>query len=215
MLSLFYILHNPLQDTFCLLSLLQFSLAVALQRLPTADIPFPLGSRIVPGLSYQQQLTTTEPQRLSERLAATNQSQIYVMTNGQSSSLPWCQAIIWGPRPDFCYCQRVACLLMCGALSVKRTGLSFTTAAGPRQHSHSRVLVPRDSWPYFTVSDSRLHRPGGPCPRIYIPPNRVTRLYPQALGSLFVASYDSQGYGGGIRTCIHAGLTATANLSCL
>jgi hypothetical protein len=28
----------------------------------------------------------------------------------------------------------------------------------------------------------------------------VAQLYPQALGSPFVASYDSQGYGGGIRT---------------
>jgi hypothetical protein len=27
----------------------------------------------------------------------------------------------------------------------------------------------------------------------------MARLYPQALGCLFVASYDSQGYGGGIR----------------
>jgi hypothetical protein len=26
----------------------------------------------------------------------------------------------------------------------------------------------------------------------------VVQLYPQALGSLFIASYDSQGYGGGI-----------------
>jgi hypothetical protein len=30
--------------------------------------------------------------------------------------------------------------------------------------------------------------------------NRVAQLYPQTLGSLFVASYDSQGYSGGIRT---------------
>jgi hypothetical protein len=30
---------------------------------------------------------------------------------------------------------------------------------------------------------------------------RVAQLYPQTLGSLFVASYDSQCYGGGIRTC--------------
>jgi hypothetical protein len=30
--------------------------------------------------------------------------------------------------------------------------------------------------------------------------SRVARLYPQALGSLFVAFYYSQGYGGGIRT---------------
>jgi hypothetical protein len=30
--------------------------------------------------------------------------------------------------------------------------------------------------------------------------NRVAQLYPQVLGSIFVTSYDSQGYGGGIRT---------------
>jgi hypothetical protein len=43
---------------------------------------------------------------------------------------------------------------------------------------------------------------------VFIPPtNRVTQLYPQALGSLFVASYDLQGYCVGIRTRLHAGLT--------
>jgi hypothetical protein len=36
------------------------------------------------------------------------------------------------------------------------------------------------------------------------PMNRVTQLYPQALGSPFV-SYDSQGYGEGIRTLLHTG----------
>jgi hypothetical protein len=35
-------------------------------------------------------------------------------------------------------------------------GLLFTIAAGPRQRSHSRVRVPWDSRPYFTVSASRL-----------------------------------------------------------
>jgi hypothetical protein len=35
--------------------------------------------------------------------------------------------------------------------------------------------------------------------------NTVVQLYPQALGSLFVASYDSQDYSGGIRTLLHAG----------
>jgi hypothetical protein len=29
------------------------------------------------------------------------------------------------------------------------------------------------------------------------PRKRVARLYPQALGSLFIDSYNSQGYGGG------------------
>jgi hypothetical protein len=47
---------------------------------------------------------------------------------------------------------------MWGAFSDQRTSLSFTIAAGPRQRSQSRVLVPWDSRPYvyFTVSDSRL-----------------------------------------------------------
>jgi hypothetical protein len=41
--------------------------------------------------------------------------------------------------------------------------------------------------------------------RVFISPsNKVTQLYPQALGSLFFASYDSQGYNGGIRTRLHA-----------
>jgi hypothetical protein len=41
---------------------------------------------------------------------------------------------------------------------------------------------------------------------VFISPRiRVAKLYPQALGSLFVASYDLQGYGGGIWTCLHMG----------
>jgi hypothetical protein len=75
---------------------------------------------------------------------------------------------IWSPRPDFSYCQTVAGLLVWGALSDERADLSFTIAAGPRQRSHSRVRVLRDSSPYFTVSDSPLPQPGGPGPRIYI-----------------------------------------------
>jgi hypothetical protein len=39
-----------------------------------------------------------------------------------------------------------------GVLSNKRMGLSFTSAAGPHQRSHSQVLVLWDSIPYFTVS---------------------------------------------------------------
>jgi hypothetical protein len=67
---------------------------------------------------------------------------------------------------------------MWGAISEKRTGLPFTIIAGPRQRSHSRVRVSGDSWPYFTVSDSRLPQPGGPGPRIYIPQEQVVRVKP-------------------------------------
>jgi hypothetical protein len=46
--------------------------------------------------------------------------------------------------------------MMWGALSDERTDLSFTIAAGPHSLSYSRVRVPWDSRPYFTVSDSKL-----------------------------------------------------------
>jgi hypothetical protein len=74
---------------------------------------------------------------------------------------------------------------MWGALPEDRMVLPFTIAAGPRQRSHSLVGVPLDSWPYFTFSDSRLPKYGGPRPRmcIYMPQEHGARLYPQALGS--------------------------------
>jgi hypothetical protein len=45
---------------------------------------------------------------------------------------------------------------MWGILSDERTDLSFATATGPRQCSHSQVRVPWDSRPHFTVSYLRL-----------------------------------------------------------
>jgi hypothetical protein len=74
--------------------------------------------------------------------------------------------------------------------------------SSPAQLFSSPIL--RDSWPPFTVSDSRFLQPSGPGPRMS-PRNMVTQLYSQALGSLFSASYYSQGYGGGIRTRLHTG----------
>jgi hypothetical protein len=50
----------------------------------------------------------------------------------------------------------------------------------------------------------------GKVPVFISPRNRVTQLYPQALGSHFVAFYDSQGYGGGIRPCLHTGCNRAA-----
>jgi hypothetical protein len=62
----------------------------------------------------------------------------------------------WGLRPDFYYCQTVTGLLMWGALSNERTGLSFTIVVGPCQYCHFRVRVPRDSRTYFIISYLRL-----------------------------------------------------------
>jgi hypothetical protein len=78
------------------------------------------------------------------------------MTDGQSAGLSWNKSPIWGLRPDFYYCQTIAGLLMWGALSDERMGLSFTIAPVLCQCSHFQVRVPWDSWIYFTVSDSRL-----------------------------------------------------------
>jgi hypothetical protein len=48
--------------------------------------------------------------------------------------------------------------------------------------------------------------------RVFISPqNRVAQLYPQALGTLFVPSFASQGYGGGIPTRPHAGKPACSS----
>jgi hypothetical protein len=94
---------------------------------------------------------------------------------------------------------------MWGALSDGRTGLSCTIAAGPLQRRHSRVRVPRDSRPYFTVSNSWFPKQEGQIPVFVLPRHRVVQLYSQAPDSLFVASYDSQGYDGGIRTRLQEG----------
>jgi hypothetical protein len=66
---------------------------------------------------------------------------------------------------------------MWGALSDERMGLPFTIGAFPRQRSHS--------WPYFTVSDSRLPKAGGPSPHIDIPPERGGPVIPPSHWVLF------------------------------
>jgi hypothetical protein len=63
----------------------------------------------------------------------------HVTTDGQSATLSWNTAPIWGLGPDSYYYQTVARLSMWGALSDEGTDLSFTVSAGTRQRSHSRV----------------------------------------------------------------------------
>jgi hypothetical protein len=82
-------------------------------------------------------------QELSSPVRSTcPESESYVTTDGQPASLSLNKAPFWGLRPDLYYCLTVAGLLILGALSDERTGLSFTISAGPRQGSHFRVRVP-------------------------------------------------------------------------
>jgi hypothetical protein len=111
---------------------------------------------------------------LELNLSKQSQSQNYVTTDGQSASVSWNIAPIWGLRPDFCYCQTLAGLLMRSALSLTRDNCS---------------------WPSSAQSFS------GPTPV-----GLVTIIYSLRFAtSLFVASHDSQGYGGGIRLRLHTG----------
>jgi hypothetical protein len=90
------------------------------------------------------------------------ESEPYVMTDGQSASLSWNEAPVWGLRPDHYYrteygiCLTVKFMIPWETLSDERTGLSYTIAAGPSQHSHSLVRAPLDSQSYFTLSELRL-----------------------------------------------------------
>jgi hypothetical protein len=52
--------------------------------------------------------------------------------------------------------RQLTVLFLWGVLSDERMGLSFVYAAGPCQRSLSRIRVPWDSRPYFTVSGLRL-----------------------------------------------------------
>jgi hypothetical protein len=49
-------------------------------------------------------------------LTSVSESESCVTTDGQTASLSWNKAPIWGLRPDFYCCQTVAGLLMWGAL---------------------------------------------------------------------------------------------------
>jgi hypothetical protein len=131
-------------------------------------------------------------------------NQGHVTTDGQSAGLSRCHAHTWGPKPNLYYCQKVASFLMCGALSDKRTDLSFTIALASADIFGSESRGTHD---HILLSQMRDSPDLEGQVRIFISPRKwVAQLYPQALGSLFVALYDSKGYGGGIQTlpnCAH------------
>jgi hypothetical protein len=52
----------------------------------------------------------------------------------QSASLSWNRAPIWGLRPDFYYCQKVAGLLMWDALALASVVILGSESRGTRDH---------------------------------------------------------------------------------
>jgi hypothetical protein len=89
-----------------------------------------------------------------------------------------------------CCCLKFAVLYLLGALSEGRTGLQFAVQSlnGPSRAEPLTIL-------YCLIWDSpNLERR---LPYLYPPGTGWPSYTPRALGSLYVVSYDSQGYGGG------------------
>jgi hypothetical protein len=132
-------------------------------------------------------------------------SQSYITTGGQSASLSWCQASISSPWPDFRFVSEKLRVYWCGAPSLTRgwvrnllvqllLGLPrAVTLESKSRRIHDDILL----------SNLRLSQPGGLCPRIYILQEQDGPAIPSGTGFPFVSFYDSQGYGGGILTCLH------------
>jgi hypothetical protein len=85
-------------------------------------------------------LTPTSQSSNSLRLKSESKSYYYLWSVGQSVlvSIP-----IWGLRPNLCYCQTVAVLLMWGTPLTR--GLVCHLLLVVASTSHSGVRVPRDS----------------------------------------------------------------------
>jgi hypothetical protein len=76
----------------------------------------------------------------------------------------------------------------------------------------SKVCTTRD---HISLLHLRLPNMEGQIPVFMFPRNRVAQLYPWALGCLFVFSYDSHGYGGGILISLHRPIEMHGNWSAL
>jgi hypothetical protein len=74
---------------------------------------------------------------------------------------------------------------MWGNLSAEMTGLSFTIAAGPRQHSHSRVSPLGFMTVFYCLRFEPRPQPGGQSPRIYTPQENCGSVIPPFTGFPF------------------------------
>jgi hypothetical protein len=102
------------------------------------------------------------------------------------------------------FCPYVTSSLMRGWVCCLKLLMVLASVGILRSKSHGT----HDHILFFQIQDSPILE--GQVPVFISPRNSVAWLYPQVLGSLPVTSYDSQGYGGGIRPHLHMGVS----LSC-
>jgi hypothetical protein len=88
--------------------------AVAWYRIPTADFPLLRVLELSTASATNFSIFITATLKWLNEIQSQSQSQSYLTTDGQSASLSWYPAAIWGPRPGFYYCQRIENLLTRG-----------------------------------------------------------------------------------------------------
>jgi hypothetical protein len=188
-------IHKSPQHPLSLSSLL-FSLAVPWQRLPTVEIlQLPALRSFLHYLLYRIELPIQ------------SQSQSYFMTGGyppiisSSPQAPWDPWSVFFFQLNTCgYNDYETSSLAKGWVCCLQLLLAFTSVVilgfGPCG-TYDHILLSQ-------IWDSP--NMGGYVFIFISPRNRMAQLYPWTLGSLFVTSYDSQGYSGGIRTCLHVGI---------
>jgi hypothetical protein len=111
------------------------------------------------------------------------------MTDGHSASLSRCRSPTWGPGLDFYYCRIFAVFMFVGRPSWRED----------RSVIYSYILLSLSGFSpaklvttfYSLIWDSPSLE--GLVPVFISPRSKVAQLYLQALGSLFVTSYESQG----------------------
>jgi hypothetical protein len=129
-----------------------------------------------------------------------SRSRSYVTTDYQSISMSWCRAHS-GTCDLILLPVEMLLFESCSLVSVGRPLWRedrFAVCSAITQWSESRRTLTIRYSPIWDSPNLKVQV------LIFISPrNRVAQLYPLELSSLYVASYDSQGYGGCIRTRLH------------
>jgi hypothetical protein len=118
-------------------------------------------------------------------LPSQSQSQSYLTTDGQSVSLSWCQAPIWGVRSDFLLLSRSCGFVDVGRSLWRENGSAVYNCCWSSAAQSFLGPSPAGLVTYFTVSDLRLPQPGGPGTPIYTPHEQCGPVIPPATGFPF------------------------------